>query len=548
MNPIIKAKLLESYKNRISDRLNEKGIKVKPAKLQRMVEAAMVRRKFLESASTPANTVGRGTFSFGNNPSNGSDASKGSGELFDELFGLFVDAYATTVGFDIIHTKQMNKSNITVNILEPVYAGGVINGTSTGGNLPQIFTVKLITNASPTALVVGTSYNILDANAGNILMTVIYVGLDRSLGYAIFKIVSVAAGSAGDTLETILTSGTTGAGIYNSAVNYFSFDETTVDYTAANVNHIQGYTGAGLNDTDVYRSGGHDGKAIHRGNSRQIGEAREYRTIGMRKWNRNFSAGSHKVKIAFTREMYQDMLMEEEIDLRDMSDIIGTEELAQSINQEVLSLVFAHGWTSHNQLRLINGFNNNLHLATTAGSAPAYVGADGTTITFPATPAGLVTGFSHNVSTAQRQIVSRIGFSAGVVGNRSRMGKGDVAVAGTAISSAISDIRGFREAPFENDLVDNQNVSFLGTFKRISLYEDTSMSVSDKRISVSKKGDEKTSGLTLCNYILADSVKTVAEQLGEEVSMLYSRMVVAEKGSNASLNYLTFEVSGSDIN
>lgn len=545
MNRIIKQKMVETYKSKISARLDERGIKVTPSKLQRMVEAALVRKKFLEAA-TPGNTVGRGTFSFGNNPNNAGDKSRGSGEMFDELFGLFVDAYATTVGFDIIHSKQMTKSNLQVNILEPVYAGGVINGTSTNANLPSIFVVKLAVTGAPTALVVGTSYNITDANAGNQILAVTYIGLDRSLGYAVFRTGAVDPAFATDTIETML--GTATAGIYTSIGNFFGFDPTTVDYTSANMNHIQGFAAAGLNDTDVYRTGGHDGSTIHKGNSRQVGEARDYRTVGFRKWSSNFSAQTHKVKIAFTREMYQDMLMEEDVDLREMGDIIGTEELAQSINQEILSLVFAHGWTSHNQLRLINGFNNNLHLATTNGSAPTYVGADNVLITFPATPAGLLTGFTHNVSSAQRQIVSRIGFTAGVIGNRSRLGKGDTTVTGTAISSAVSDIRGFRESPFENDLVDNQSVAFMGTFKRISLYEDTSMSVSDKRVSVSKKGDDKSSGLSLCNYILADNVKTVAEGTGEEVGMLYSRMVVAEKGSNASLCYNTFVVSGADLN
>lgn len=549
MNPTIKRKLTEGYRKTIKDRLESKGIKVSEMKMKRMVEAAMIRMKFLEAASTTSNTSGRGGFVFGNNPTDSADNTKGSGELYDELFGLFIDAYATTVGFDIIHTKQMTKGNITVNILEPIYGDGRIEGTDAGGSLPVLFKVDTSINAgAPTALVIGTQYDVESAVGVDDLMKVIFVGKDRARGWDVFRIVSVDAGEASNPLSVILDTATNSAQIFTSAGNAYGFDPDTVEMVEANVNHVQGFAAAGLNDTDAWTMNGHNGDGLRSGNSRPVGESRDYRTMSFRKWNRNFSANSHKVKVAFTREMYQDMLMEEDTDLRDMSDVIGAEELTQSINQNVLSEVFANGWEQHVTLQGINGFNANLNLSTASTAASTFAGADGAQLAFPvATPAGLNVGFDHNIASAQRLLVTRIGFGAGVIGNLSRMGKGDTCVAGTANTTAISDIRGFREDPFDNDLVDNQDVTFMGSFKKIGLYEDTSMAVSDKRISISKKGNDKSSGLTLCNYILADSVKTVAEGLGEEVSMLTSRMVVAKKGSNPSLNYLTLEVTGEAI-
>ena len=563
MNTHIKNKVAEVYRKEIQDRLAQKGMKVSDTKLNRMVEASLVRKKYLdagakievygnsrlkESLSTPQNTAGRGTFSFGNDPSNASDHSRGSGEVFDQLFGLFVDAYASTVGFDILHTKQMTKSNLMVSILEPIYTGGRIKGTDATSSLLTVFTVKLEATGAVVPLVIGTTYTIEDGFGGNTLATVIYTGFDRGTGHATFRLVSVDASVTADDLNTILDTAVTGAGIYTSALIFYGFESQSVGYLNANTNHLTGFTAAGADDTQNWTTQGHNGQTLYRGNTREVGETRDFRTMGFNKWSRNFSAGTHKVKIAFTKEMFQDMMMEEGVNLHDMADLIGTEELSQAINQEILTNVFAQGWGHHKAINNATGFNGNLHLDTAVlAGGSTYVDQYGVSTQIASTPAGLATGFTHNIGTAQRLLVTRIGFMASVIGNKSRMGKGDTCVTGSANSSAISDIRGFREQPFENNLTDNEDVSFVGTFKRIGLYEDTTMDVSDRRVSVSKKGDDKTSGLALCNYILADKVGTVAEQTGEEVSFLYSRMVIAEKGSNPSLMYLTFDVTGKAI-
>lgn len=559
MNTIVKNRMTESHRKAIQDRLAIKGVKVTEGKLARMVEASLVRAKYIdlgtqlfdgklklkESVATPQNTAGRGTFSFGNNPSNPSDTSRGSGEVFDQLFGLFVDAYASTVGFELLHTKQMTKSNLQVNILEPIYAGGRLAGTDATSSIVPVFTVELEANGATTALVIGTTYTILDGFGGATLMTAKYLGYDRGNGRATFEVVTIDASQANNTLATILDTAVSGAGIYTSGVIYWGFASNTVAYLNANTNHLTGFTASGSDDTESWTTAEHDGTSVYRANSREVGETRDFRTMGFNKWSHNFSAGTHKVKIAFTKEMFQDMLMEEGVNLTDMSDVIGTEELSQSINREILTLVFGHGWTNHKRMNITNGFNGNLHLDTAVSAGGStYVDHFGVSTQIANTPAGLPTGLQNNVSTLQRLLVTRIGYLAGVIGNKSRMGKADTCVAGTNNVSAISDIRGFRETPFENSLEDNADVIQVGTFKRIALFEDTTMSPVDRRVNVSKKGNDKSSGLALCNYILADKVSTVAERTGEEVSFLYSRMVIAEKGSNPSLNYLTFAVTG----
>lgn len=556
MNSIVKKKLRESIGNVIEDRFDQKGVKLPSNKKQRLVEAAMIRDKYIragakielfESAATPANTAGRGAFSFGNNPTDAADGSRGSGEHFDLLFGLFLDAYASTVGFDILHTKQMSKSNVQVNILEPIYAGGVINGTQSNNNLVGVFTIGLEPDSTPAPLVVGTTYTITDGETPAVtLMTVKYMGIDRGNSRAAFRVVSVEAAQQGNSLATILDTPVSGAEIAVSGGTY-EFDVATLAYLSSNTNHITGFTAAGNDDDDEWKTGGHDGSAIHGGNSRPVGEGRDFRTLGFNKWSRNFEAKTHKVKIAFTKEMYQDMMMEEDVDLHSMADVIGTEEISQSINQEVLSKVFAHGWNAHKQINSATGWNGNLNLTDTAGGNIQYVNHEGTLAGITGAPAAIDGDLSETRVSLQRALVSRIGFCGGVIGNRSRMGKGDTVVAGTNNSNAISDIRGFRTAPFENSLSDNEDVSFVGTFKKMSLYEDTTMAINDRRVSVSKKGNDKSGGLTIANYILADKTKTVAEGTGEEVSFLYSRLNVVEKGSNPSLSYLTFAVTGKEL-
>ena len=113
INEQVKKKIYEKWIPKLEKRFKEKGIAVNENRMKEIALMAHTRKVF-ESTSTLSNTPGRGAFSFGNNPMNPADATIGSAEMFQKLFGVFVDVAATTFGLDLLPVIPMNKSNITM--------------------------------------------------------------------------------------------------------------------------------------------------------------------------------------------------------------------------------------------------------------------------------------------------------------------------------------------------------------------------------------------------------------------------------------------------
>lgn len=534
---LVKQKIFESWSPKIKKHLEKKGMKnISESRLRSLCESAQV-RKLYENATT-ANTPGRGAFSLGNNTASGTDTTRGSEGAFDSLFGVFIDTYAGCIGLDLVPNLQMTKSNLVVNIIEPVYAGGIIDSVT---DRPEMFQVKITATGTPTALVVGNSYLVKNAFAdadGDAKCTLTYVGKDRGKGHAIFRISNILTANAGDSIADILD----GNSIFTSAPNYISFDASTVYYVNAYTNFVQGFSGAGLDDSGAWQAGMTD--KVHSPMNRQTGETQKYRSMGLNKWSENFSAETMQVKIGYTTEMLQDLAMEEGMDAVQLAFDAISNELDQSMNAEITTTIAGTGWGHHSLINSTLGINLNLHIDAVAGSAQTFRDENNVSRTIAgATGALMSTTNGDNLPSMQRRIVSRMGYASSIVGQRSRRGKANGVVTNATISPAVSDVRGFQPAPFENDLVENENLYILGSFNKMTLYENPMQEISDNRVSVLAKGSEKDAGLKMLNYILAEKLDAVAEGLMQNVTVLKSRYKLASVGVNPSFNYLTFVVT-----
>lgn len=537
-NQLVKQKIFESWSPKIKKYLEKKGIKnISESRLRALCEGAQV-RKLYENATT-SNTPGRGAFSLGNNTSSANDTTRGSEGAFEALFGVFIDTYAGCVGLELVPQLQMTKSNLVVTVVEPVYAGGILDSNS---DRPELFQVALTPTGTPTALIVGTNYLVKDADTdadADAVATLTYVGKDRGKNYAIFRLAGVNATATGD-IKALLTN----RAIYQSAVNYIGFDETTVQYVSAYTNFVQGFAGSGLDDNTAWNSNRTPDGSVYSPMSRQTGETQKYRSMGLHKWSENFSAETAQVKIGYTVEMLQDLAMEEGIDAQGLAYDAIANELDQSINAEIVTTVQAMGWGHHKMLNDAFGINLNLHIADTAGVATTYRDERNVLRTIPAADGALIsTTNGDNLPSMQRRIVSRAGYAGSIVGQRSRRGKANASVTNTTLSSAMTDIRGFQPAPFDNDLEDNNNLFMVGSYKKMALYEDPMMEIYDNRISVINKGSEKDAGIKMLNYILAEKIEGFAEGLANSVTYLKSRYKLASVGTQPNFNYLTFNVT-----
>ena len=549
LNSQLKNKIYERWSPKLEKRLAEKGIKINEQKKKNIALMAHTRSVF-ESQSTVGNTPGRGAYSFGNNPMNPADTSRGSAEVLQKLFGVFVDVAATTSGIDLLTTLPMNKSSIMIVVAEPVYAGG--KKDSTTDRLP-VFQVKGIKGAGVTDdFVVGNEYTIaLTAPAGNIKVK--FVGRHLYNGNLIFRLGAVDAALASKTIAECLDSATTSAKITMTGGDY-TFDGSTVDYVNGFTNFIGGFTGAGALGTSPYSAHRNNGKSLANPLNREVGETIEVNRYGARMWNRNFAAGTYHATVDFTIEQVQDAKMDHDFDMLEFGDEILQDALAQSINNHILSHIFAAGWQHHVALRELTGRSLNCYISNSTSTSPDYTYVDLTdtqkTITGTAgviPNAAATMAISENLSTIQRRIVTRMLYTSSIVKNRARNGVADTAVMNGTNSTAIKDVKGYALAPFDHELVTGDtNLSFIGTVNNMNIYEDGLMDLSDGRIAVFKKAQEKRAGLFFCPYILAEKMTTVAEGLMEQKTLLKSRYAIAEAGSHPESSYCTFVVDSDE--
>ena len=279
---------------------------------------------------------------------------------------------------------------------------------------------------------------------------------------------------------------------------------------------------------------------------RETGESTQARSYSARMWNRNFSAGTFQADVNFTTEQIQDAKMDHDFDLLEFGETILQDALSQSINNHLLSYIFAAGWSHHKAVNELSGLNLNTFIgaSSSTGHDQEYVGLDGqlkkidgVSGILPATGA-----IAENMSTLQKRIVTRMFYASTIIKNRGRAGKGDKAVVNGTHATAIRDIRGFSLAPFQNNLSDDASLSALGDFYGINVYEDSLMDMMDGRIAVFIGGDEKHAGLKFCPYILGEKLVTTAEGTMQQKTLLKSRYCLAECGSHVESQYMTMVV------
>lgn len=540
------SKVYETWAPKLQAKFAANGRKVSESKLRTLSKMSHVRKVWENSQATLANTPGRGGVAFGNNPNAGTpgfyaDGSKGSADVFGNLFGVFVEVAAFNIGMELLPNLPMNKSTGQIVIAEPIYANGRIDS---GEKKPEVFQVKATKTGSVPALVEGQTYSITAGFGGATIMTVGFIGRHRLNGNLMLRIVTTAAPYATATVAECLDSATNQAGIYTSAGVRYNFDGG-IDYVAGFTNVITGFSGAGAQNNDAWTANRGNGSHYGQPMTRAVGERANYKSMGVRIWNKNFAAETIHVDVEYTTEQVQDYQMDHGMNALEFGQTIMEDQLNQHLNEHILGSMFSMGWDHHSIMNTTNGFNMNAFIAaaSSTGAAKTFLGHDGTLKTIAGVPGVLpATGaISENLSTLQRRIVTRLLYGSGIINHRSRRGKGDQCVANTTFATALKDVRGFTMAPFANDINDSGLYQY-GSLYGIRLYEDPLMNLTDERINISRHGNEQDPGLKFCPYLLAEKISTIAEQTMAPKEALKSRYALVPAGSNPETNYLTFTV------
>lgn len=492
-------------------------------------------------AVAPPLYPGMGGFAGNANSGFYNSANFGSGDKFPSLLPLAIQVAAKTIGFDIVPVIPMSGPTGVLSYLDYVYAGGELTGVADAagtGNAPDLIKFPASTGAFDS-VAVGTVVTIVSPASTGYILTGKFVGKSRIDGYPILEVSTLTSGQSVATV-VYATAAISGTGVAGGA---------TVSGNAVLVktleDHIQGFSGAGFNNTDNWQGPYVDGTKTYNPMLRGVGESNYYKSLGLSTFTKFVEADTFQVAASVTTEQIQDLNKQFGIDVVSMIENALVNEVSQAINKHILSRGFALGWSNHLQFLSTEGTNLNLNLeigSTGAGNTPAYVGKDdiGAALAIPNGPAA---GGYENLSTLQRRLFSRILAAANVVANRGRRGPANFIVTNANIASALQDISQFTFAPFTNTLTQNNGTLYpVGSLAGMTVYVDQNMKFDDTRVLVGRKGGDDEPGLKFMPYMMAESLQTISEGTMSPKVAVKSRYALVEAGHLPETMYITFYV------
>jgi len=497
----------------------------------------------------------------------------GSGDKFPSLLPLAIQVAAKTVGFDIVPVIPMSGPTGVLSYLDYVYAGGSLAGTSQDStttytaNTPDMVKIPTAIASPATGLTVGNVYAIgvalsattydLDSTATSVIYAE-FIGNSRIDGFPIFRVLGVTKGKS--VSDAVPAAGT--ADIFNatfaSATNIITVTSATpAASTAGNAvlvktleDHIQGFSGAGPDNTNDWQGPYVDGTKNYDPMLRGVGETSYYKSLGLSTFTKFVEAGTFQVAASVTTEQIQDLNKQFGIDVVSMIENALVNEVSQAINKHILSRAYALGWSNHSQFLVTENTNLNLNLVIGGAATytvPNYIGKQGTAITGGSKPgavAGPASGTFENLSTVQRRLYSRILAAANVVANRGRRGPANFIVTNSQIASALQDISQFTFAPFTNTLTQNNGTLYpVGSLAGMTVYVDQNMSFGDTRVLVGRKGADDEPGMKFMPYMMAESIQTISEGTMSPKIAVKSRYSLVEAGHHPETMYFCFHVN-----
>jgi hypothetical protein len=493
----------------------------------------------------------------------------GSGDKFPSLLPLAIQVAAKTVGFDIVPVIPMAGPTGVLSYLDYVYAGGTLAGTSTDAstnyvaNTPDLIKIPTAIASPATGLTVGNYYAIgvgltgtLNPSSGAALAVAKFVGNSRIDGFPIFEIEIIGSGQsisgvvpAAGTADIYAVTGTpTSSSVVVGSLAAASAGSAVLVKTLED--HIQGFSGAGPNNTNNWQGPYVDGTQNYDPMLRGVGESTYYKSLGLSTFTKFVEAGTFQVAASVTTEQIQDLNKQFGIDVVSMIENALVNEVSQAINKHILSRAYALGWSNHSQFLVTEGTNLNLNLVIGGAATytvPAYIGKAGAAISGASKPgavAGPASGTFENLSTVQRRLYSRILAAANVVANRGRRGPANFIVTNSQIASALQDISQFTFAPFTNTLTQNNGTLYpVGSLAGMTVYVDQNMSFGDTRVLVGRKGADDEPGMKFMPYMMAESIQTISEGTMSPKIAVKSRYSLVEAGHHPETMYFCFHVN-----
>ena len=409
-------------------------------------------------------------------------------------------------------------------------------------------------------------------------LVVEFIGWSRIDGNPMFKVVS-GDRSLGDYFdgEAVTGAGYNKAGeltLTGKALATKENEDNTVSIKIAAPqlismleDQIQGFAGAGERDRDAWYGTYQDGTVLYEPMSRGTGEMTMPRQLSLQLFTKHIQVGTIQVGCAVTQEQVTDLQKQWGIDVVKMVENAGINELSSTINRHITSRLFALGWKNHCKLVEVEGNNANLNLsfdpksATTTKMTPALAIPQGdtadngtgytsyTNVALPYKPLYINDNAKfENRDTLLKRIATNIMLASNWIQQRGRYGAATFVVTNITVASALQSNAHYTFSPIDNTI--NQTVGNLypiGTLAGLTIYVDPLMGGNDTRVLVGRKGGKDEPGVHFCPYVMAESVKIIAEGTAAPKLYIKSRYALVDAGFFPETQYITFCVDMAGI-
>lgn len=503
-------------------------------------------------------------------------ATKGSGDKWPSLLPLALQTAARTVGLDLVNTTPFQGPTGVLPFLDYVYAGskqpygatpasnpananpmkaGQWDPAYNAYDVPYAFKVNLkpagLDTSALEALVPGVEV-VFTNGAGDASVAGQFISKSRIDAFPMFKVASITAnknlanvfdGQASMKIKVGTgTEATATAPVYPQLISMLE-------------DQIKGFTGSGPYDTDPWSGTFVDPKVIYDPMMRGTGEMQYPRALSLEVFTKFVQVGTEQVSVSVTQEQVTDLQKQWGIDVMKLVENAAINELSQSINKNITSKLFAFGWLNHIKAYESEGININMDLTSATADAKfeAAVPVDPTDdakgykvesmdlvpfYQFPLAGAGF-----ENQDTVIKRISANAILAGNVITQRGRRGPATFIVTNLKIATALQTNSQYSFSPIANTMSQNNGSLYpLGTMAGMTIYVDPMMRYDDTRVLVGRKGAQDEPGLHFCPYLMAESVKLIAEGTGAPKLLLKSRYAIVAAGWFPETQYLTFYV------
>ena len=500
----------------------------------------------------------------------GAVASKGSGDKWPALLPMALQVAARTVGFDLVNTLPTQGPTYVLPFLDYVYSGSKdaygatpsYNGATANPKIgtrlgekvdpayslyeaPHAFRCKLVTDSSKSDIIAAMK----DASAGFAIggadasMNIQFIGLSRISADPMFKVM-------GDSKNVSLGMVFGAEASLDVTLGGYSFKLEFPRLISALEDQVQGFTGAGKYDSDKWTGTFQSDEHLYEPMDRATGEMQYPRQMSLKVFTKFGQVGTQSIAVAVTQEQVQDLQKQWGIDVLKLVENAAINELSQSINKHILSRLFALGWRNHVEAYESEGVNLNISLIGTDTAKTCVTYFDNVEnevqVTMPV-PAWKKFGDFENSDTVFKKVGVNLLAAGNLIMNRGRRGPANFIVTNWKLATMLQSNSQYAFSPLANTL--NQNNGSLyptGTIAGMTLYVDPLMATYDTRVLVGRKGDKQEPGVVLCPYIMAESVRLIAEHTAAPKVIVKSRYALVDLGWYPEMNYVTFFVQTPD--